>query len=263
MARSITGGGAVVLWLALATPALASTVAMVRTDAAVSVAADSEQTTKRSDGQDFTTLICKLYRVKQTFFAITGLSTGLNVDLPNVIAGSLRKHQSPVSALDSSEEFIISMLDSHMNFLSQKSPLLYNEVRPKNGPAISSVLMIFIENGVPLLAADDFGSDPRSDFRHNQIVQRIRCPGTCRRPDYNVVIGGTNELAKQRMNEGNFPKTNLVDLVSFFVQVEIDAKVAGVAGPIDIVQLTPSTPPLIRAKPGCPIDLTQGSSSGM
>lgn len=242
------------LWLIVSSATLASTVAMVRTNAAVAIAADSERVTFRADGQNFTTLACKLYRVKQTFFAVVGPST--DFDLPNIVAGELRKNQPPISALGSAEQIISSALDSHMAFLKEKSSLLYNEVRPKKGPALSGVFMISTENEIPQVAADDFGSDAGNDFLHNKVIQRHWCPGNCRRPDYDIAVGGINEVAKQRMTEGNYPASNLVQLVSFFVQLEIDAKAYGVGGPIDTVQLQPGSSARVQAKPGCPIDLT-------
>ena len=244
-------GAIAIVWWVAAAPVCASTIAIVRTNYAVALAADSVETIAMTGRQDTRRLGCKIFRVRDVFFAIGGLEwdTKSDFDTAGLVSRVLRLKLPVIDAVKLLEATISPAFIAAADL-------------DKNLPSVISVFVGAIENGKPVFANINFVIK-RNGSNLDATVTRHSCPGDrdCPLKGGQVTMVGAKDLALARLREGTLQLHTPAQLAEALVRSEVEANIVGVGGPIDVVQLRPGTPPWIHAKPGCPVDLTEEATT--
>jgi hypothetical protein len=244
-------------WLFAAAPASATTMVMIRTGGELAIAVDSQDTVTRPNLPDFRRPICKLFMVQETFFAVAGLihSGATKFSAPEIVSRELRKNLPASDRFKSAEQPIASALSIVIAKSQESDPRLYQKLVAER--AAIAIFLATIDNKIPVAAELDFGVTAREDNTINTVITRHLCPDDCLDNGLMISLVGRADLINKRLHEGAVPHSTPAELAQFMVQIVVDANVPEVAGPIDVVRLRPGEPPWIKAKVGCPIDLTQ------
>ena len=235
--------------------AAASTIVVVRTPVDVSIAADSMATF----GDGSTARVCKIYRLGEVFLGVAGTdhdaATSFNV--AGIVSTAIRNVSKPADKITSARTALTSEILTEAKNLMSGRPQEFENVR-RNGVSIA---LVGLDGTVPFVVGQHF--TVRLDSKNEiQIVpsKALHCPGLdCPQGVYELHMGEA-DLIQKRMD--SHPRiTDSVDFARELVQLEIDAHVKGVGGPIDLLRISASGPTWVRRKPACPIEVIPGSSS--
>jgi hypothetical protein len=233
-------------------PIRASNIAVIRTAEEVVIASDSSGVIQGDGLSPAKESVCKIYRVDdQLFFAVSGLVNDARsgYSVPATVATGSYGGGTISEKRDRIERAVSPALLHEVGELKQRDPQGYDKLT-KSGGAVS-VILIGIEDGIPIAVSFSLGLGSASDGILRTIVTRDSCPGNCPSGVRAFSIGPSTAVEAIRRGRG-LPALAMPELAEFMVQAEIDAGTDGVSGPVDVLRLTPSGPVWIRKKATCP-----------
>jgi len=239
--------------ITLALPAAhATTIVGIRTPAQVVIAADS-MSTLRGNRIETPQLVCKIFTVQGTGFAVSGLTKGIpgDFDAERVIAEILRQRNPISEAVNNITERLTNTLGSYLEQLKQRDPSSYAKLlRGENG-FITSTLLAAYEGGQPVaIGVEFFGSEDSAG--HIKIVaSRVSCPGDCPNNIMFFFLGERQPIDRYIAEHGEEHLLPAVSGAPFLVQLVIDKGSKGVGPPVDVLVIDKNGESWSARKEGC------------
>lgn len=247
-----------ILVLAIGAPCGATTVAILLRREALCVAADSRMRNMAERGDSIVTDdACKIEQLGELFFVTTG-AAGIrdvpgqpDVDVRALIRSALRADVDMARNADEAARAVEEALQSAVPRALDRIPGAREELAAQ-GPIVS------------LAVVGRHGGDPSAEVRHifarekdGKLVVRTEAsrPYTLPAdPAVTVVeILGYHSAAAQFLSDrkNELATVPAVQVVETLVEVEAKRVPGWVGGPIDILELTPSSTKWVRRKPRC------------
>jgi hypothetical protein len=233
-------------------PIRASNIAVIRTAEEVVIASDSAGVIQGDGLSPAKESVCKIYRVNdKLFFAASGLVNDARsgYSVPATVAAGSYGGGTISEMRDRIERAASTALLDEVGEVKQRDPQGYDKLTNSSGAV--SVILIGIEDGIPVAVSFSLGLGRPSDGIVRTTVTRDSCPGNCPNGVRAFSIGPSTAVEATRRRSG-LPALAMPELAEFMVQAEIDAGTEGVSGPVDVLRLSPSGPVWIRKKTTCP-----------
>ena len=243
-----------ILLLLVAGRAAPTTIVVVRTPVDVSIGADSLGTFYSGDGSQSDRSVCKIYSVGGAFLGVAGLDNDpvTKFSVPQTISEAIAGKVRFTETLSAAQHALIPKLESELQSLMRTRPQVVSDSLKSGGGV--SIILLGIEDGVPVAIGQRFAVST-DGMSHVLPEKPVRCPGSdCVNGVY-VFLLGESEIIKKATSSGGQSFNDSLALARRLVQLEIDAHVPGVGGPIDGLRVTAHGQEWVGRKPGCPISL--------
>ena len=200
--------------------------------------------------------VCKIYRVDDTYFAISGIvrDAAGGFHIPEVVASGIREGGNLGAKLDSVERRVRMALLRELPRLQDRDPKGYAAVMHAKGAV--TVMLVGIEAGAPAASSFSLGLELAGDAPR-VTVTRDSCPGNCPSGVRAFWFGDGEAIERLRVS-GKMPTLPMPELARFLIQAEIGAGIPGVAGPVDVVTLRRDGAVSMQSKAGCPVSIGAG-----
>jgi len=192
-----------------------TSIAFVRTDMEIVIAADSRSTDSEGNKQPDA---CKIRNAGQMYFTIVGMTTWQGVDFEALAERSIQSTGTLDSRITSFVKEMMPLLDHVL-----ESDLPARKIATKQG-SIMSIVVYGKDAGT--LVADVIKFGVTSDARH-VLPRRRTCPGEC--PDGRLPV-----FAPEGVLDSSVPN---LSAVWRFVQKEINKQKPDIGGPIQIMRI--------------------------
>ncbi len=237
-------------------PAVATTVALVRTSREIFVAADSAVEGRREAN------LCKIRRVGTTFFAVEGV-----VEINVVTGGKLdaaksfhvkplaeRAAKRPGTIAEKALRFEREAKAAFQKVVSQNrkdAPEGYKRYLSGRLQALQVIFFGIDPGNVPSYALIIFGVKDNPHGNPTITVESDFCPGkNCYEPD-DIRLLGESQKAIELTKQPGFPGSDLAGAVRHLVEAEILDKPELVKPPVDVLGLSVLGPNWVFVKPQC------------
>jgi hypothetical protein len=249
---------ALIIYLSFLQPSRATTIVAIRTPAEVVIATDSAATIE-GDGVPATTkTVCKIYQVNTSlFFAVSGLvndpRTGFSVT--NIVRSDCQGVDKISAKLSRIERDVQTALLRELPQVRDRDPTGYAKLSNSKGAV--SVMLAGIDGGLPVATSFSLGlaASPEGSIKISILTDS--CPGNCPNGVRAFWLGDGAEIDSLRADR-KLPTLSMPDLARYLVQVEIDAGVPTVHGPVDVLRILPSGPIWVQRKQSCPVTKIPG-----
>ena len=247
-------------WLSLVVlfcvPAMATTVALIRTPQEIFVAADSAVEGKRE------AVFCKIRQLDGIFFAVEGVAEinavteGKPDPAKSFHVKQIAEHAAkrPGTIAEKALRFEHEAQPAFQRVVTQNkndAPEGYRRYLSGRPQALQVIFFGIDPDHVPAYALVTFGVKDNAHGEPTITVERRFCPGKdCYEPA-DISILGESQKAMELTKQPGFPGSDLAGAVRRLVEAEIQDKPKLVKPPVDVVQISILGSRWISVKPQC------------
>ena len=230
----------------------ATTIAGIRTPEQVVIAADSLRTA-RGYRIESTQLVCKIFTVRDTAFAIAGLvkDPAWNFDVENLTADTLRRQNRLTETANDLAERLTGMLGSYLERLKKGNPFLYGTLLEEQGGTVTSILLAAYEGDQPVAIGMSFRASEETGGRVRISTTRVACPGECPDGVMYFFLGERRPIDRYIAEYGMDRLLPASSGAPFLVQLVIDGGSKLVGPPIDVIVIDRQGVSWPARKEGC------------
>lgn len=237
----------IVLLIASSQIALGTTIVIIWTPNQVVMAADSQGTFTGGIKRP----VCKIYALNGAFFGVGALVGDDGFSVPRIIRQLLGGKPVSQTSISAIEEPLRLALAAYVPSVQKKDPTQWEKLRTEG---VSTVVFVGYE---ALRGAFVEGRSFRWSDRRIVDVFKDGCPHENICGQIKVFWLGQHSAIERYITSPNFRMDGMapIDLARTLVQLEIDGKADGVAGPIDILSITSRGARWVQKKNTCPADI--------
>lgn len=246
----------------LCAPAVATTVAVIRTPREIFVAADSAVEGRREAN------FCKIGQIGTTSFAVEGMAE-INVVTDGKSDSAKTFHVRPLAKRAAkrpgtiAEKALSFERDARTAFqrvVAQNKTDAPEEYKRYLSSRRQALQVIFFGNdpgNVPAFALIIFGVKDNAHGVPTITVEKDFCPGKdCYEPD-DIRLLGESKKAIELTKQPEFPGSDLAEAAGRLVEAEIQDRPELVKPPVDVLELSVLGPNWVSAKPQCVAQSTE------